>query len=243
MPGARRTLQTSLELILTCEHGGNRVPRRYRAAFAGWERRLASHRGYDVGALQYARDFARAFRAPLLYSTTSRLLVELNRSLGHPQLFSARTRRLAPNERQHLVERYYLPYRRAVEARIRSALQRGRRVVHLSCHSFTPRLGAVLRKADIGVLFDPGRAGEAALCGAWRRALLACEPRLRVRRNYPYRGSADGLTTSLRRRFPEGRYLGIELEVSQKFPRGDARRWRRVRGLLVASFGKALASL
>jgi hypothetical protein len=48
-----------------------------------------------------------------------------------------------------------------------------------------------------------------------------------VRRNRPYRGAADGLTTHLRRKLGP-RYLGIELEVSQRFfaadgsPRGDA---------------------
>jgi hypothetical protein len=36
-----------------------------------------------------------------------------------------------------------------------------------------------------------------------------------VRRNYPYRGTADGFTTYLRRQFSARKYLGIELEVNQ----------------------------
>jgi len=39
-------------------------------------------------------------------------------------------------------------------------------------------------------------------------------PGLRVRRNYPYRGAADGLTTHLRRQLGP-RYLGVELEINQ----------------------------
>ncbi len=35
------------------------------------------------------------FAAPLVASTVSRLLIDLNRSIGHPQLFSAVTRVLS----------------------------------------------------------------------------------------------------------------------------------------------------
>ena len=46
-----RPLFPRLDLIFTCEHGGNEVPLRYRGLLAGWERRLETHRGYDPGAL------------------------------------------------------------------------------------------------------------------------------------------------------------------------------------------------
>ena len=41
-------------------------------------------------------------------------------------------------------------------------------------------------------------------------------PELKIRFNYPYLGKADGFTTYLRKIFPEN-YIGIELEVNQKF--------------------------
>ena len=41
--------------LITCEHGGNRIPPRYRDLFAGCEALLQSHRGYDPGALTLAR--------------------------------------------------------------------------------------------------------------------------------------------------------------------------------------------
>jgi hypothetical protein len=37
-----------------------------------------------------------------------------------------------------------------------------------------------------------------------------------VRRNYPYRGNADGLTTALRRVHGADRYVGIEVELNQR---------------------------
>jgi len=230
---ARRHFLRRVQLLITCEHGGNRVPARYRQAFAGAGPALASHRGHDPGALVLARELARRLHAPLYFATTSRLLIELNRSPDHPALFSRYSRRLPAAARQEIRRRYYEPYRRAVEEHVRSALRRGGRIVHVSSHSFTPRLKGRVREADVGLLFDPRRAGEVALGERWRQALQQLQPRLRVRRNYPYRGWADGLTTYLRTRFGERSYVGIELEVNQKFPRGDPARWRSLRRSLI----------
>ena len=36
-----------------------------------------------------------------------------------------------------------------------------------------------------------------------------------MRRNYPYRGRADGLPTWLRRKFPDRAYVGVEFELNQ----------------------------
>jgi predicted N-formylglutamate amidohydrolase len=229
MPRERPAIRP-VRLIVSCEHGGNRVPPRYRDLFS--DELLASHRGYDPGALVLAREFAAAFSAELHYSTTTRLLVELNRSPGHRQLFSEPVRRLPREERAALQELFYRPYRERLEARIAGEVRRGRRVIHLSCHSFTPVLNGVERDADVGLLFDPRRSLEAAVCAAWQSSLSG----LRVRRNYPYRGTSDGLTTSLRRCFDEQSYAGIELEVNQKFPLGNAPRWRALRRRLIESF-------
>jgi predicted N-formylglutamate amidohydrolase len=228
--------------VVTCEHAGNRVPAGYGALFNGYEAMLSSHRGYDPGALAVARQFAAALDAPLFYCTTTRLLVELNRSPGHPKLFSEPVRRRLPAaERKRLIERFYRPYREAVERKIRNAVLQGRQVVHLSCHSFTPCLDEVDRHADVGLLFHPGRAGEAALCAAWQATLAETDAGLRVRRNYPYRGTADSFIACLRRRFSEARYAGIQLEVNQKFVLGERRRWGALRRLLIEAFERALS--
>ena len=42
-------------IVLTCEHGGHRVPRALPRAVRGLERALSSHRGWDAGALDVAR--------------------------------------------------------------------------------------------------------------------------------------------------------------------------------------------
>jgi predicted N-formylglutamate amidohydrolase len=73
-------------LVITCEHGGNRIPIRYTDLFKANPVLLNTHRGFDPGALSMAKDLAAAFAAPLVASTISRLLVDLNRSVGHPHL-------------------------------------------------------------------------------------------------------------------------------------------------------------
>lgn len=176
---------------------------------------LASHRGWDIGALAVARILARQLAAPLFAATVSRLLVELNRSPGHPALLSEFSARLAPAERRGLLARHYQPHRAAIERAIADAIAAGHRVVHVAVHSFTPRLHGEVRRADLGLLYDPRRRRERVLCQRWQRALGTLAPAVRVRRNYPYRGQSDGLSTWLRRRFPETRYLGVEIECNQ----------------------------
>jgi hypothetical protein len=81
---------------------------------------------------------------------------------------------------------------------------------------------------------------ERELCLAWQRTLHEARRELIVRRNYPYRGIGDGLTTYLRRLHPQNRYAGIEIEVNQKYPLGDLSTWRVLRSTLVESLARAL---
>jgi predicted N-formylglutamate amidohydrolase len=227
--------------LFTCEHGGNRIPEPYRHLFRGWRARLDSHFGYDPGALTMARTFAKACSAPLVTSTVSRLLVDLNRSCGHPQLFSEATRGVPGALREEIVAQYYAPYRAQVERLVRQAVARGRRVVHVSSHSFTPSLHGKIRRADVGLLYHPARPGETELCARWKAALAASSPQLRVRRNYPYAGKGDGLTSYLRLRFPPGAYVGVELEINQGIVLAAGRGWTALRGLLVDALRTACA--
>ena len=231
----------SLALIVSCEHGGNRIPAPFGALFDAYAVVLDSHRGFDAGALTMARTFARRFGAPLVGATVSRLLIDLNRSLGHPRVFSEVTRALPARQRAQIVEQYYLPHRRRVEDLVRQALRQQGQVVHLASHSFCPELDGRVRTADVGLLYDPSRAGEAALCARWKDALAVLAPALRVRRNYPYAGKDDGLTAHLRKSFPASAYLGIELEFNQAIVAVGGRRWAALRAAVSAALALALA--
>ncbi|CAE6689171.1 N-formylglutamate amidohydrolase [Candidatus Nitrotoga fabula] len=215
--------------LITCEHGGNRIPQRYRHYFLGHEALLQTHRGYDPGALTMARELAQALAAPFFYSTVSRLLIDLNRSIGHPRLYSDVMRKASRPDRNQILEQYYLPYRRKVEAAVEEAAGQGRRVIHIASHSFTPQLDGEIRNADIGLLYDPQRPEEKAICLRWQEALTAGSQNFRVRRNYPYIGNSDCLCSYLRRRFTPGEYVGIELEINQRHALAGGHSWRALR--------------
>lgn len=202
------------QIVLSCEHGGNRIPAAYKHLFARAGDVLTTHRGLDIGALAVARRMSSMLSVPLVYSDISRLLVELNRSRHHHGLFSEYTRDCGPDMRERILQRYYFPYRQQLETLIRDRINRKHTVTHLSIHSFTPELDGKVRSTDIGLLYDPARPRETAFCREFQEAIQ--QSGLRVRRNYPYRGNADGMTTHLRSVLPAAAYLGIEIEINQK---------------------------
>lgn len=228
-------------LVLTCEHGGSRVPQLVADAFAGRRARaaLAGHRGQDIGALWLARRLERDFGAPLVHATVSRLVIDLNRTIGHPRHFSEFARALDRETQEHLIARYYMPYRRKVTALL-SELTEQAPVLHVSVHSFVPVLDGRRRNAEIGLLYDPARRAEAELCLNWQARLRRHSPELRVRRNYPYRGASDGFTSYLRTLFADERYAGVELEVNQSML-GEERGRRVVHAALRESLRTLLA--
>lgn len=218
--GASSSASRLTALVVTAEHGGNRVPRPYRDLFRDAGPLLGSHRGWDPGSLDLARRIADRLDAPLVSSTVTRLLVDLNRSAHNPRVFSEITRGLDRPDRHELLRRWHRPHWGAAERAVADALAGADRVVHLAIHTFTPELGGVVRRPDIALLYDPRRDGERGLAARWVRLL---RERVRqgardrvVARNDPYRGAADGLTTALRRVHPDPAYVGIEIEVNQR---------------------------
>lgn len=205
----------SLFVLLTCEHGGREVPAKFASCFSGHEAVLETHRGFDIGALGVAQRMAARLAVPIIFSTTTRLLVDLNRSIGQPDFFSEFTSRLTEEAREEIIGTYYRPHRASVERVIDAAVGAGHTVLHVGVHSCTDRLHDQTRELDIALLFDETRENEQALCERWRSQLHTLDDRLRSPFNEPYRGSDDGLTTTLRQRYAPYQYLGIEIEARQ----------------------------
>lgn len=207
-----------MKLVITCEHGGNEIPEKFNFLFNDKEI-LNSHKGYDLGALDVYNTLK-----PLAnytnYSTTSRLLIELNRSLWHKNLFSEYTKNLSLLEKKDVIKTFYNSYRNTVENQIETLIYNKNTVVHLSIHSFTPVLNDCIRNCDIGLLYDSSHPQEKKKAIQIKEALHAINPKWHVRFNYPYLGKADGFTTYLRKTFTE-KYLGIEIEINQKFSKNN----------------------
>jgi predicted N-formylglutamate amidohydrolase len=227
-------------ILITCEHGGNRVPAEFRGLFAPHHELLASHRGYDIGALSIAKKLSSALDAPLLFETVSRLVIDQNRSRRSRSLFSKISREFLPDEKTRLLDEIYAPYQARVRQRISAHLQKRSRTIHLAIHSFTPELDGKVRNADVGILFDPSRACEKIFAVQLKKELVQKVPDLRVRFNYPYRGASDGLTTALRKELKPKEYLGIEIELNHGLYLSKSPRWKQIGRELPEAVGKAL---
>lgn len=203
-----------MKLILTCEHGGNEIPIKYANYFDKHQAVLKTHRGFDLGALDFFNHLK-----PLAdfsaFSTISRLLIELNRSLHHKNLFSEFTKELPLSAKKELIAEHYLPYRNSIENEISKQISKNEFVVHLSIHSFTPVLNTIKRNCDIGLLFDSRIEKEKQVASFLKETILKSND-FKVRFNYPYLGKMDGFTTYLRKQFPKN-YIGIEIEINQKY--------------------------
>ena len=208
-----------MKLMLTCEHASNRLPAAFKKAVPADV--LKTHRAYDIGALLVFRKLVR-FAKPEFHceGKFSRLFVDLNRTITNKSAFSeyyealeSRDKAAAEKARAQATA-YWKEYRDNVEKFVVN--NKGTEIVHLGIHSFTPVLNGKVRNTDIGILYDPARPQERAYANVIKDEIKRLYPAMKVRFNYPYKGSSDGLTTTLRKKFGP-RYVGIEIEINQKF--------------------------
>ena len=229
-----------MKLILSCEHASNRLPATFKK-FVPTDV-LETHRAYDIGALAVFRKLVK-FAKPEFYceGKFSRLFVDLNRTITNKSAFSeyyeaieADDKRSANTAAKMKVQAtaYWTEYREKIEnfvaknigsdSKVAGNKSAGKKsaesaaIVHLGIHSFTPALNGKVRNTDIGILYDPARPLERAYAQVIKAEIKRLYPKMKVRFNYPYKGSSDGLTTALRKKFGQ-RYVGIEIEINQKF--------------------------
>lgn len=228
-----------LSVVISCEHAGNAIPKRWESYFKNADSILASHRGFDIGAHALARQLALQEDMPLYAQEYSRLLVDCNRSLDSPSLFSSYSKKISPEDKKEVLTDIYTPYRQGIELAIRRRIGEGMHVLHLSIHTFTPLMNGKTRPTAIGLLFDPKRDAEKRFCYSWRQYI---EEVLQgnIHFNLPYRGWSDGLTTTLRSLFSEPQYLGIEIEVNQKFFMESSAIWHDIGSALASTLPMAI---
>jgi predicted N-formylglutamate amidohydrolase len=233
MPGRKPPFSA----LISAEHASSSVPPRWAHLFEQDPDILGSHRGWDPGSAEVARLLAGRLQAPLLEGRVTRLLVDLNRSAGHPRHFSEFSRQLPAEDRQALVDHYWAPHWQ----RFRELIdQLPGQVVHIACHSFTPELGGKVRNTDLGLLYDPSRLGEKAWCRSLADCLRTRLPEYKVRLNYPYRGTSNGMGQQHRSLFANDKLITMELEVNSRWV--DTPAWAGLCTSLVDSVATALTS-
>ena len=215
-----------MKLMLTCEHASNRLPAAFKKAVPAEV--LKTHRAYDIGALLVFRKLVR-FAKPEFSceGKYSRLFVDLNRTITNKSTFSEYYEQLdkaTASKVKAQATAYWKEYRDNVEKFVqqnigksgKGAANKGAEIVHLGIHSFTPVLNGKVRNTDIGILYDPSRPKECELAQVIKAEIKRLHPEMKVRFNNPYKGTSDGLTTTLRKKIGP-RYAGLEIEINQKF--------------------------
>ena len=215
-------------LMITCEHASNALPdfvlRAFRDSDGIPDEVLASHRGYDIGAYKIFSILVKRLK-PDFHSASkfSRLVVDMNRSSTSKSFYSEYTSSLPSTVKARMLS-LWEKYREKIASFVAGKISPKQRkadkealpkVIHLGIHSFTPVLNGVERDADVGILYDPSRPSEAKIAEILIKNILDREPSLRIRKNYPYLGKSDGLTTTLRQKFGPA-YAGLEIEINQK---------------------------
>jgi predicted N-formylglutamate amidohydrolase len=202
-----------LFILITCEHASNSIPAKFKHLFLGKKNILMSHRGYDQGSKYLGKVLSIGLNAPVIYGNFSRQLIDLNRSAHHRNAFSEITKFLSIAEKQYVICKYHQLHWEKINSIIEEKISAGHVVLHLGVHSFTPVLNNKVRTADVGILYDPRRKKERNFAQVCVKRLRE-NSQLRFRRNYPYLGKLDGLTTVLRKKYSEKSYIGLEIEVN-----------------------------
>jgi len=205
-------------LVLSCEHATFTLPPGVDLGVS--EHVLSSQAGWDHGAFDIASRLSEAVGLPVHAGAFTRMYVDLNRPVDHPDVVPAISygapvpgnAHLSPGDRAARIVQFHAPYWDAVRRDVRARLLDCGAVVHLSSHSFDPALDPVQRVFDVGVLYDPTHAFEAEL--AERLMFQLRSAGLVVRANQPYSGTGPAICTSLREELAGERYAGIELETS-----------------------------
>lgn len=221
MNNLHHDMMKNIALVISCEHAVNSVPSEYHTLFEPHKELLESHRGIDFGALEIAQSIHEANSCGFFQATCTRLLVDCNRSINHPNCFTEITKNLPSHEKKKILNQFYFPFRNQVINHINQLMSQNFQVWHLSVHSFTPMMNDIIRIADIGFLYDPQRDSEKILAKQWQKEIKLLYPEFKVRMNYPYKGTSNGFTTSLRKEYSHNEYIGVELEVNQKLTLDD----------------------
>ncbi len=228
-------------IFFTCEHASNDIPKEYIKYFKNKDTILRTHRGFDHGAKEISKALGKSFSAPVIYGKYSRLLIDLNRSPFHKTLFSEMTKQLSQDQKDELIKTYHRPHWDEIEKLIAEKIDKGFMVIHIGVHSFTPVLYGEVRNAEYGILYHSHKKNESQLAKSWQTQ-LRLHSKMRVRRNYPYLGKMDGLSTGMRKLFPAQKYLGFEIEVNHKIM-SNPEDIKKVGNVLITSLKSSLASL
>ncbi|MEL7265762.1 MAG: hypothetical protein AAFP69_13265, partial [Planctomycetota bacterium] len=174
--------------------------------------------GFDPGAASAARHFAGMLSAPLMLSNVSTQFIDVSRSRGHSRRIGPIAKKLEASLREKLLHQHYDQYRQRLLDAVRFCIRDAGYVIHLSVRTFAAkRKDGSPRRTDVGLLYDPSREEERELSIDLVDELWYELPMLRVRRNYPSRGTIDSIHRYLRDQFADDEYIGIAMHLNRNW--------------------------
>ncbi|MFN3828222.1 MAG: N-formylglutamate amidohydrolase [Micavibrio sp.] len=153
-------LEGDPQLILTCEHAGDIVPR--QLGLLGLEPEdFRCHYAVDVGVDDVTRELSRLMNAPAILGNYSRLVVDLNRTENHPMTFATTGEGkpvpgnigISAEEGERRLREIYRPYHTALDGLIESVIARGYIPIVISVHSYTPVFFNFARPWEVGFMY------------------------------------------------------------------------------------------
>ncbi len=223
-------------ILFLCDHASNHVPDDIDLGID--PALLDKHVAIDIGAAPLTRALAAALDAPAILATVSRLVIDLNREVGHGGLVPERSDGhtifgnvdLDPAAR---IARFHRPY----HATIKAEIDRWRPILIVAVHSFTPALetGGEARPWEIGILSNRDRrAADIAV------PLLA-DQGFTVGDNQPYSGQVLNATLN---RHAEARGIAsftLEIRNDQIADGVGVARWAEILAPVIAIVRNRLA--
>ena len=231
-------------VLVLCDHARNAFPPGYGTLGLPPEA-LERHIAYDIGARALTLSLAARLQCPAILSTFSRLLIDPNRGEDDPTLVMRYSdgavvpgnARVDDSEIARRIERYWRPYRHAVEAAAEIMIAAGNPPAIVSVHSFTPVWRGTPRPWKIGLLYDSDdRLARPLLAKLADDGLAPHE----IGDNEPYSGGLPGDTIDAAA-YARG-LLNVLIEVRQDLVarREDAHAWGERLAPLIA---RALAAM
>lgn len=133
--------------LLVCEHASNQVPD-YLAQLGLDDIYFDDHIAYDIGTQTMTLYLAEKLDATAIVANFSRLVVDCNRPLNHPECIPAVSddivipgnQNLTSEQRKQRFDDFYLPFHSAVATVIADKVSRDPQLKLANIHSFTPEL-------------------------------------------------------------------------------------------------------
>ena len=226
-------------IFFFCDHATASIPREFHALGLD-ERFLRTHIAYDIGAKDLTLALAETFKARVICSDFSRLLVDPNRSMDRadhiPEVSDGieipGNKELSAIDREARIARFFEPYHLALAEELDAAQRAFDDPLIVSVHSFTPRLHEDHqdRPWHVGVLW----AHDEPTARAFIKAAGVHAPDLMIGDNKPY--DARGFNYTIDRHIKPLGLRHLTLEVRQDLLQDESRA-KDMSRLLAAAIG------